>query len=579
MPKKRAFNIITWIVLGALLVTACAPAAAPTPTATTAAVTQPTATTAAAQPTATTAAATATTATTSAATATGAATTAATTAATATGAATTAATTAATAAATTAAVSMATPSNMGNFNGVTVNIVTFTGPQIAEPLQRRAPDFEKLTGAKINVITVPFSDLYNKILTDFSTGTNSYDAIVYDPQWMGDFASAGFLLDLSDMVKNDPTIQWNDILPYFRDFSASYEGHVYDIPLDGDLQMVYYRKDILAKDGIQPPQTWDDYLAIAKKYQGATFPDGKPGYGSCIAMKRGAQSYWMFLSILAPYIQTKGTSQGAFFDTSNMQPLINNDAGIAALNVYQQLSKLGPPDQLNEDVGASRGLFTSGRCALSLDWGDIGVLAVDKTTSKITSDQVGSIMTPGTKMVLDRTSGKLVACDATTCPNAANGVNHAPFAAYGGWSGAINKSAKSDVQKAAFAFLSFMSAPAESNVDVTLGKTGFNPYRASQFSDTGPWIAAGFSEAGAKDYIGAIQQSLASPNMVLDLRIPQNAQYEGTVLDTSLATFLAGQNDAPTTAKAIADGWNQLTDRIGRDTVLKVSDASLNVTR
>lgn len=469
--------------------------------------------------------------------------------------------------------------NLGNFSGTTVNIVTFTGPQIAEPLQRHAPEFEKLTGAKINVITVPFSDLYSKILTDFSTGTNSYDAIVYDPQWMGDFVTAGYLFDLTSMVQNAPTIQWNDILSYFRDFSASYQGHVYNIPFDGDLQMVYYRKDILAKDGIQAPQTWDDYITIAKKYQGATFPDGKPGYGSCIAMKRGAQSYWMFLSILAPYLQTKGTSQGAFFDTTNLQPLINNDAGVAALNVYQQLSKLGPPDQLNEDVGASRGLFTSGRCALSLDWGDIGVLAVDKTTSKITSDQVGSIMAPGTKMVLDRSTGKQVPCDATTCPDAVNGVNHAPFAAFGGWSGAINKAAKPEVQKAAFAFFSYVSSPAASDVDVTLGKTGFNPYRASQFNNIQPWLNAGFSEAGTKDYIGAIQSSLASPNMVLDIRIPQAARYEGTILDTALASFLAGDIDAPTAAKQIADGWNQLTDQSGRDKVLQVYDASLNVTR
>jgi len=42
-------------------------------------------------------------------------------------------------------------------------VVTFTGPQIAEPLQRRAPDFNKLTGAQVEVITVPFSDLYQKI--------------------------------------------------------------------------------------------------------------------------------------------------------------------------------------------------------------------------------------------------------------------------------------------------------------------------------------------------------------------------------------------------------------------------------
>ena len=33
------------------------------------------------------------------------------------------------------------------FEGVVVDVLTFTGPQIAEPLQRRAPDFEGLTGA------------------------------------------------------------------------------------------------------------------------------------------------------------------------------------------------------------------------------------------------------------------------------------------------------------------------------------------------------------------------------------------------------------------------------------------------
>ena len=65
--------------------------------------------------------------------------------------------------------------------------MTFTGPQIAEPLQRRAPDFEKLTGAKINVITVPFSDLYQKLLTDLATGTNAIDARVFAPQWMVDY--------------------------------------------------------------------------------------------------------------------------------------------------------------------------------------------------------------------------------------------------------------------------------------------------------------------------------------------------------------------------------------------------------
>src|SRR5438034_1556409 len=161
-----------------------------------------------------------------------------------------------------------------------------------------------------------------------------------------------------------------------------------------------------------------------------------------------------------------------------MQPLTNNPAAAAALGVYTTLYKTGPPDQLKNDVGDSRGLFITGRCALSLDWGDIGTLAIDKSQSKV-ADKVGAVILPGSKQVLDRSSGQLADCNSTLCPYATNGVNHAPFAAFGGWSGAINKASSSKVKDAAFAFLSYMSAPAQSSVDVTLGKTGFNPYRTS----------------------------------------------------------------------------------------------------
>jgi len=508
--------------------------------------------------------------------ATAAATTAAATSAPATAAATAAATTAAatsapaTAAATTAATA---GSTSGKYAGVTVNLLTFTGPQIAEPLQRHGPEFEKITGAKINIVTVPFSDLYQKALTDFSTGTNSYDAIVFDPQWMSDFVTPGYLEDLSSKVTSDPVIQWNDIGPFFRDFSATFQGKVYAIPLDGDFHMIYYRSDLIKT----PPATWDDYVTLAQQYQGKDLDgDGKPDYGSCIAMKRGAQSYWFITSIASAYIQSQGTSQGAFFTTDTFQPLTNNDAFSKALDIYKTLSTLGPPDLLNDDVGNTRGLFTGGRCALSMDWGDIGPLAVDPATSKVI-DKVGAAILPGSKQVLDRASGKLVDCTATLCPYATDGINHAPFASYGGWAGAVNNASK--VKDAAYDFLAFVSSPANSNIDVTIGKTGFNPYRTSQFTDLGPWLKSGMSQAAATNYLGAIKDSLNSPNMVLDLRIPQNQYYQQTVLDTALAQFLAGEIDKPTAMKQITDQWNAKTDELGRDKQLAAYKATLGVTK
>ena len=460
------------------------------------------------------------------------------------------------------------PATAGEFDGVTVNVMTQTGA-IQEPLQRRAPEFEKLTGAKINVIAVPFSDLYQKVLTDWASGTNSVDAADFAPQWMVDYVAGGYLEDIGARVAKDKDIQWNDIAPFFRDFSSSYGGKTYLVPLDGDFHMLYYRTDVFEKAGLKPPTTWDEYLADAKALNGKDFNgDGTKGYGSCIAKKRNAQSYWFVTDVVGSMTQAKGTSQGTFFNTKDMTPLVDNAAFRKALDFLKESSKYGPPDELNMDVSDTRPLFTSGKCALNLDWGDVGVLAIDPATSKVI-DKTGATIMPGSKEVLNWDTGKLEACTKDTCPYAIDGVNHAPYAAFGGWSGGINTKASDKVKDAAYAFYSYVSAPAQSNVDVTIGKTGFNPYRVSQLNYSDSWKTGGMSEKAAALYLGAIKDSLNSPNMILDLRIPQNQKYQQVTLDEAISRFLAGEIDEETTIKTISDGWKDLNDQIGTSDQLK----------
>jgi multiple sugar transport system substrate-binding protein len=124
-----------------------------------------------------------------------------------------------------------------------------------------------------------------------------------------------------------------------------------------------------------------------------------------------------------------------------------------------------------------------------------------------------------------------------------------------------------------------MSSPPISGEDVTLGKTGYNPYRTSHFENKDPWIKAGLSDAAATNYLGAIKASLNSPNMVLDMRIPLTKRYEQDVLDTALAQYLAGELDAAGAEQAIADGWNAITDEVGKDKQLAAYVASLGVQR
>lgn len=460
------------------------------------------------------------------------------------------------------------------YDGVTVNLLTFVGPQVAEPLQRRGPDFTELTGATINVITVPNSELYQKALTDMATGTNAYDAFLFAPSWIVDFAPAGYIEDLTPRIEADPAIEWDDVAGFFQDFN-SYDGKVYSIPLDGDMHMVYYRTDSLAEAGLEPPKTWDEYLNVAKTLHGQDLNgDGEADYGSCISKAPAQQSYWWIWSIAAPYIQTQGSSQGTFFNTEDMTPLVNNAAFKRALEVYKETGLYGPPDETNQGVGDSRGLFLAGRCALSIDWGDIGPLAIDPANSKVI-DKTGAIITPGSSEVLDRATGELVPCDATTCPHAVDGVNYAPYASFGGWAGAVSAAADPKVKDAAYAFLSYMAQPAQSMADVVVGATGYNPYRISHFENTQAWIDAGFSQEAAEGYLGGIEASLNSPNMVADLRIPSNQRYIQVELDRILAEYIAGNLTTDEAAQQLYDSWEAITEEVGRDAQLESYKATL----
>jgi multiple sugar transport system substrate-binding protein len=464
------------------------------------------------------------------------------------------------------------------FAGVTVNVISFTGPQVTEPLVRRGPDFEELTGANIEITTVPFAELYNSILTDQTTGTNSYDAFVMSPQWNADFVAAGILEDLSDDVANDPDIQWDDIAPFFRNYIATYDGNIYVVPLDGDFHMVYYRTDLFEAAGIEPPRTWEEYLAAAAQFNGQDLnEDGEADYGSCIPKVRQGQSFWWIVDFASARLQTQGTGQGVFFDLDTFNPLFGpNPAFIRALEQFKETGEYGPADELTLELNTTRDLFLTGRCALTFDWGDIGSLSIDPERSTM-QDKVGAVVIPGATEVLDRATNTLVPCDETTCPHAIDGVNYAPFAAFGGWGGAVSAAADEQTKAAAYAFFSYLNQPAQSNVDVTIGASGYNPYRLSQFESLEPWVAAGFSETAAQNYLSAIGDSLSSPNMVLDLSIPATNRYLQVTLDTVVSQYLAGEFTAEEAAQEIYNQWNEISDEVGRDAQHAAYLASLGI--
>jgi multiple sugar transport system substrate-binding protein len=472
-------------------------------------------------------------------------------------------------------LALAAPSAAGEFDGVTVNILTRPGPVIAGRLAERGKEFEAATGAKIVVSEVPFAEIFQKIQTDWTTGTNSIDVGVFAAGWGVELAAAGLLEDLSPHVEKDTKLDLADVAPYFRDFGQKIGGKTMLLMVDGDFQMVYYRTDVLGEAGLQPPKTWEEYIDVASKIHGKDMNgDGQPDYGSCIFKKRNAQSYFAIQTMVAPFVQTQGTAQGFHFDNATMKPIVNNEAWKKAFELYKETGKYGPPEELNMDIGDTRALFKSGRCGLLIEWGDPGSLQIEPDAEKV-KGKIFAVAAVGSKEVLDRATGKLVPVTKENAPHSLDGINYAPFAAFGGWAGAVNAKADAKKKEAAYAFMSYMNQAAQSNVDVTLGWTGYNPYRVSQLNNVEPWVKAGFPKELAENYLGAINGALNNPNMASDFKLPGAQSYSGVVLDRELARYLAGEITVEEALANIESGWEEITEDFGRENQIKAQALAL----
>ncbi|NES69924.1 MAG: ABC transporter substrate-binding protein, partial [Okeania sp. SIO2D1] len=90
-----------------------------------------------------------------------------------------------------------------------------------------------------------------------------------------------------------------------------------------------------------------------------------------------------------------------------------------------------------------------------------------------------------------------------------------------------------------------------------------------QFTNREPWLELGMGEETVNKYLGGIAVSLKNPNMVLDLRIPENALYQREILDTALTNFMTGKMTRDETMEQIEREWEKITNQMGRDSQLQ----------
>lgn len=145
----------------------------------------------------------------------------------------------------------------GSIEGKTVR-VTLANHVWTETVKDLIPEFEKATGAKVEITQLAEDQLSDQYNVKLNAGTDEIDVLMYRPlQENMLFASNGYLAKLSDKVTSDAAWGWDD----FQAGPASlttFEGEVVGVPIITERTVLYYRKDLLEAAGVAVPKTLDE---------------------------------------------------------------------------------------------------------------------------------------------------------------------------------------------------------------------------------------------------------------------------------------------------------------------------------
>jgi multiple sugar transport system substrate-binding protein len=432
-----------------------------------------------------------------------------------------------------------------SFPGVRIVVFGDAGQNL-KPFEWYKDEIKKLSGVEITqIVGVPFTSVYEKLKTEFVAQTGAYDLVVFYPAYLGEFAGLGYLAPLDKYAsKYDP--QLKDIPTAVRELNIQYDGKLYALPYDGDVLNLYYRKDLFNDPtektnfkkrfgyDLKVPETWDQYLDIATfflRHKGEKLAGkvlNEKFYGVAEMGARGFSYAW--------WLARFGSLGGVYFD-QNMNPMINSDKGVKALDMFRESIKLSPPDVLAYGYEELKNAYLEGKVAMVIQWSDIQKKAQNPKQSKIVGKS-GIAPVPGTR------AGNMI-------------VRKAPMPV--GRVLAVPKTAKNP--EAAYWVARYLSVVTSTH-DVSSPETGLDPHRISHFNDPKAFANIIGSEEAAKEYLETVNVNLE--NGYPEINLPGAGNY-ADVLDLYINRALSGQTSSKAALDAVAKEWKAITDKLGKD--------------
>lgn len=128
----------------------------------------------------------------------------------------------------------------------------------------RLSEFEAETGIKVNVESVNYSSMHEKILTQMLSTTNAYDVIVVDCYWVGEFAAAGWMEPLDQYI-TDNNFDTSVYVPSMMEMVGQVDGTTYMLPFYNYMLSLVYRTDVWAEYNLEIPDTMEEYVEACKQ--------------------------------------------------------------------------------------------------------------------------------------------------------------------------------------------------------------------------------------------------------------------------------------------------------------------------
>ena len=246
------------------------------------------------------------------------------------------------------------------FAGTELNflICCHDAPQFADLQQLSNSEFTELTGISVKWGEVPFGSFQQRVVTEATTGGGAYDMVAWVDSWGPSIESS--LLPLDDRIEQD-NIDMSDFPPAYREASTvgSEDGTYYGMPLRGHAFTYFYREDVYNDLGLQPPETWDEFVE-----QGDQISQETDLYPTSMYYSRTAgQNVFMWLDLL--------WGNGSDVFDEDYRPIFNNAEGMEATELYIDFLReyeMTPPASVSwDEVEGQQGLG-QGQAATFMGW-------------------------------------------------------------------------------------------------------------------------------------------------------------------------------------------------------------------